>query len=68
MWCTDSFALFFLVHLLLHSGKAEVTKFDVPILVDKHVGTLEVTMENLPAMQVVHAKRNVFDDLNDPVI
>lgn len=65
---SDTFALFLLVHLLLHARETKIAELDIPILVNKDVGTLEVAVEHLAAMEVVHAEGDILDDLDDAVV
>ena len=45
--------------------QAKVTKFDIPRIINKNIGALEITMKDFSIMQINHSQRYIFQKIND---
>jgi hypothetical protein len=53
MWSTNTFPHFLVIHILLHAGESEIAELNIPVLVHEYVGAFEVTMQDLPPVEVI---------------
>lgn len=68
MRCTYPSVGLLLTNLPLDLREAEVTELDVPVLINQDVGTFQIAVQNLSSVQVVHAERNILNNLHESLL
>lgn len=65
MRSANSYILLFFVFGSIYSAQSKIAKFKVKVLIDQDIGTLQVTMEDILAMQIGHTQSHVHHDFNN---
>lgn len=51
-----------------HAGKAKITQFHIPVLVDKQVRTLEVAVQHVFLVEIGHSQRYVLTNADQQLL